>query len=67
IMKTIGASYKCNCSREKFSGALELLEKEELLEAITKTEDIVTECHFCNTTYAFSPKDIKEYLDNKKK
>jgi molecular chaperone Hsp33 len=66
VTLTSEAKYKCNCSREKFKAALSLLDKEELIDAMNKDEDIVTECHFCNKTYAFNSIDIKEFLESKK-
>ncbi|MFO7896801.1 MAG: Hsp33 family molecular chaperone HslO [Candidatus Cloacimonadales bacterium] len=66
VTLTSAACYHCNCSKEKFSAALDLLERSELIEAMSQGEEIVTECHFCNQTYAFGSADIKEFLDKKK-
>jgi molecular chaperone Hsp33 len=66
VTLTSPASYHCDCSKERFSAALDLLERSELIEAMSKGEDIVTECHFCNKTYAFDSWEIKKFLDKKK-
>lgn len=51
--------YKCNCSKERFANAIRLLGKEELL---SMKEGISPVCHYCNTTYVFSPGDIQEII-----
>ena len=51
--------YKCNCSKERFARAIRLLGKEELSGMKEGTSPL---CHYCNTSYEFSPQDILEII-----
>ncbi|MEF3693929.1 MAG: Hsp33 family molecular chaperone HslO [Candidatus Cloacimonadota bacterium] len=51
--------YKCNCSKERFANALRLLGKNELQQM---QEGISPICHYCNTSYNFSPEEILELI-----
>lgn len=63
ILDRTPVEYRCYCSREKVSRALSSLSKSDLDEIFKKGEEIEVSCHFCNTFYKFSPKDIQEYID----
>jgi len=63
IMDTRKPAYLCNCSKEKFRNGLVMLENSEL--ESMKTEPLVTECHFCDKKYTFSPEEIEEILNEK--
>jgi molecular chaperone Hsp33 len=63
FLKEKKVSYHCDCSKEKFSKGLKLLEKDELQEAIKKKDNIQVVCHFCNTTYDYDKDDISEILN----
>ena len=54
--------YECKCSRERVASALKSLSEEDLREMAEDTEATKIECHFCNTTYSFSPLEIKKFL-----
>ncbi len=60
--KTI-ATYKCDCSYEKFENDIKLLKKEKIKETIKKNEELVVHCHFCNKEYKYSSDKIKKILE----
>ncbi len=64
IMDETAPEYRCNCSREKFRIGLKMLSKEDLNDM--KHEDVVTECHFCDKKYTFSPKELEEIIIEKR-
>lgn len=61
IFEKIEVDYKCDCSRERVERALISMGREEL-EGIKEEENIEIECHFCNTKYSFTKKDIEEMI-----
>ncbi|MCD8308985.1 MAG: Hsp33 family molecular chaperone HslO, partial [Clostridia bacterium] len=50
--------YICNCSRQKISAVLLTMGKEELYNVIKEQGNVSVHCHYCNTDYVFSKKDI---------
>ncbi|MGN8198651.1 Hsp33 family molecular chaperone HslO [Salinisphaera sp. RV14] len=56
--------FACTCSRERFGVALHQLGADELRGLIKERGEIETQCHFCNTTYVFSPADVEALIDN---
>ena len=56
--------YWCPCSRERFEAVLITLGAEELTRIIEEEDDEATElvCHFCNTAYHFTPRDMEDIL-----
>ncbi|MDP8220485.1 MAG: Hsp33 family molecular chaperone HslO [Candidatus Stygibacter frigidus] len=62
ILLTQRAEYYCDCSREKFLQGVKLLDKAELEESIAKYEDVVVQCHFCNSEYHYAREELQEIL-----
>lgn len=58
ILERIEVDYVCDCSRERVERALISMGREEL-ESIKEDQNIEVQCHFCNTKYEFSRKDIE--------
>lgn len=58
ILEKIEIDYLCDCSKERVERALISMGREEL-ESIKDEENIEIQCHFCNTKYSFSKKDIE--------
>ncbi len=56
------ATYKCNCSRERFESALKSLNREELEEMANEMEKVETVCQFCGSAYAFTNNEIRSFL-----
>lgn len=53
-------NFRCKCSKEKMSQALQTMGKEEV-DAILSAHNLVeVTCEFCNNTYAFTQPDIDE-------
>lgn len=56
------ASYKCNCSRERFESALKSLNREELESMANEMENAETVCQFCNSIYTFTNEELKAFI-----
>ena len=63
FLETTDVSYKCYCSRDRVSRALISLGKKELAEIMEEGKDFPVECQFCDTSYAFTPADIRELIE----
>lgn len=57
---TIPAAFKCDCSKEKVSGALATLSKKDMQDIINDGESIEVKCQFCNSAYKFEVEELKE-------
>jgi len=64
FMETTPVTYKCYCSRERVTSALISLGAKELTEIMEEGKTFPVECQFCDTTYSFTPEDIRELLKN---
>ena len=62
FMETTEVCYKCYCSRERVTGALVSLGKDELMQIKAEGKTFPVECQFCDTVYSFTPEDIAEIL-----
>ena len=62
FMETTEVCYKCYCDRERVTSALISLGKEELTEIMDEGKIFPVECQFCDSTYSFTPEDIKDLL-----
>ena len=65
LFEAQAVSFKCECSRERSAGALQLMTEEELL-ALAKEQSGVVEmsCQFCNEVYNFDTADIQALFRN---
>ena len=66
INDRIEADFKCDCSKEKVTKAIMSIENKDIEEMINEGKDVEVNCHFCNTTYKFSPEELSILLKNKK-
>ena len=55
--------FSCTCSRERFGAALHQLGADELRSVLEEQGQVETQCHFCNTTYVFTPADVEALID----
>ena len=61
---TLEVEYKCNCSRERMRKKIRGLGKGEIItmldeaEAEGKARSLEAVCHFCNSRYNFTEKDL---------
>lgn len=62
VIYTQEVAYKCKCSREKIEGTLAGLGEKELKSMCEDLPQVDVKCHFCNTEYSFSKKDIEKIL-----
>lgn len=59
ITDTMPVGFYCNCDKDRVSKALISVGKEELQSMIAEGETIEVNCHFCNTSYAFTVEEMK--------
>ena len=62
IMDKIPTKFACNCSKERVEKAVISVGEKELKDMIQEGKPIEVNCHFCNTNYVFTVKDMKEML-----
>lgn len=62
IMDKIPTKFACNCSKERVEKAVISVGEKELKDMIKEGKPIEVNCHFCNTNYVFTVKDMKEML-----
>lgn len=67
VIYTQEVEYKCKCSREKVESTLVGLGRKELEEMYKEMPEVNVKCHFCNTDYSFSKKEIENILKKYKK
>lgn len=53
-------SFSCNCSQQRLKKALVSLGNRELEKIIRDGKPITMNCHFCNTNYTFSVRELEE-------
>jgi len=62
ILDSIKPEFKCDCSRDRVEKALISIGKKDLEEIYNEGKDEEVKCHFCNTSYIFTNKEIGEIL-----
>ena len=62
FLETTPVAYKCYCSRDRVSATLIAIGKKDLQEIADEGEPITIECQFCDTTYEFTPEEIRALL-----
>lgn len=63
IVDTMPAQFYCGCNKKRVERAIISIGRKEIKEMISENKDIEVNCHFCNTAYRFSVKELKELLD----
>jgi molecular chaperone Hsp33 len=66
VLETMPISFKCQCSKERFSNAIISLGEKEIQEIIDEDQQAEAKCHFCNETYVFSEKELEELKEEAK-
>ena len=59
INEKIPAHFHCDCSKSKVSRALIAMGRKELQNIIDDGEEIEVKCHFCNTAYTYSIREVE--------
>jgi len=62
IIDQVPARFYCDCSKSKVSRALIAMGKSELQAIIDEGKEIEVKCHFCNTAYTYSVKEVEFLL-----
>lgn len=62
ILDSIEPKFKCDCSRERVEKALISIGRKDLEEIYFEGKEEEIKCHFCNSAYKFTSKDIGELL-----
>lgn len=62
IIDKIPTQFYCDCSKSKVSRALIAMGKEELQSIIDDGKEIEVKCHFCNTAYTYSIREVQFLL-----
>lgn len=62
ILDRTPVEYRCYCSRERVTRAIESMGKENLEEIIKDEKDTEIVCHFCEEKYSFTPDELREIL-----
>ncbi|MDQ0216177.1 molecular chaperone Hsp33 [Oikeobacillus pervagus] len=60
ILETVPVSFKCNCSKERFSKAIISFGKQEIQDMIDEDGQAEAQCHFCNEKYLFTKDELEE-------
>lgn len=59
--------YYCTCSRKRVEQSFATLKDEQLRSMINAKGVIEAVCHYCNKKYAFTSKEIEEFIKHRKK
>ncbi len=59
----LGASYRCECSRERVERAIVSIGKKDIQEMIDDGKPIEVNCRFCGKNYVISPDELKTLLE----
>lgn len=62
VIDRLPAHFHCNCSKERVKKALFSLGAKELKEMIKEAKPIEVNCQFCNSSYQFTPEELKEII-----
>lgn len=66
FLETMPVFYRCDCSKERFSRAIEGLPADQLETLINEDHHAEAVCRFCKKKYEFSEEELKKLLDQKK-
>ncbi|UII56028.1 Hsp33 family molecular chaperone HslO [Cytobacillus spongiae] len=60
FLETMPVTFKCTCSKERFSEAIVSLGEEEIQDMIDTDGEAEAHCHFCNKKYMISRDELEE-------
>lgn len=64
ILEKMPIAFECDCSKERFAGAIVSLGNKEIDDMITEDHGAEAVCHFCGNKYHFSVEDLEELKAN---
>lgn len=62
VSERIPARFSCNCSKERVKKAIISIGVTDIQEMIDEAKPVEIHCHFCNTSYTFTPEELKEIV-----
>ncbi len=62
IVDKLPTQFYCNCSKERVTKAIVSIGKRDIQEMIQDGKPIEVNCHLCNTSYTFTPEELKEII-----
>ena len=63
ILEEEDCKFTCPCSHDRFKQSLIRLGKKEIKEMLDENKDIEVVCHYCNSAYIFTVKELQEIYD----
>ena len=66
VVDKLPVSFKCTCSKERFSSGIISLGKDEIQEIIDQDHKANTICHFCGREYNFTEEELTELKNSAK-
>lgn len=64
ILDKTSVSFECDCSKERFAGAIISLGKKEIDDMIREDGGAEAVCHFCGNHYHYSVEDLEKLKEN---
>lgn len=62
ITGEVPCGFHCNCDKKRVEKAIISIGKKDIEEMIAEGKEIEVGCQFCNSSYRFSPKELKDML-----
>lgn len=66
IVDKMPVSFKCDCSKEKFSEMLATIDRDDMEQMINEDHKAEIVCHFCGNKYQYDETDLKKILSEMK-
>lgn len=66
ILESKQVGWHCDCSKDRFKGALSTLKEEDLIQMIEEDHQAEVKCEYCNTKYIISEEELKFILGFKR-
>lgn len=60
VLETMPVGFQCQCSKERFAGAIVGLGSKEIRDMIEEDGQAEAHCHFCNEKYLFTKEELEE-------
>lgn len=60
VLEKMPVKFECNCSKERFAGAIISLGSKEIRDMIEEDGMAEAHCHFCNEKYHYSKEELEE-------
>ncbi|MER2041255.1 MAG: Hsp33 family molecular chaperone HslO [Desemzia incerta] len=64
VLDKMPISFECDCSKDRFAGAIVSLGKKEIDDMITEDHGAEAVCHFCGNKYHYSEQELEDLKAN---